>query len=201
MAKLLTFQEYQLKVKNRYGNRYTVLEYKSMEKMALFRCNSCKRENIKKNAGHVIYDKCKGLPYICKECDLKYNQKIKFEIKKSKILDGEYTFLEDYQGVGKKILVRHNRCGEVQLMNPDSLLKNLKERHTLYCSQCRPDKKKNTEEFAEELFIKSDGKLELVGEYKSARKSITVKCNRCNSEPFTDIADNVISTYMTLKKR
>ena len=181
--------EYQAKVRKKYGNRYDVIKYITTSEDALFRCNCCGKEKVK-NAGHVIYDK--GLPYICKDCDLKYNQRMNFEIKKAKVLKDEYTFLDEYQGSGIKIRVRHNKCGAVKTMNPDTLLRNLESRNTFYCSECRPDKKKTTEEFADELFEKSNGNLILEGEYVNARNNVSVRCIRCDCEPFDIIAGNVI---------
>lgn len=188
MATRLTFEEYQQKVRKRYGNRYKVIKFTTTSDNAVFVCEACGKEKVI-NAGHVIYDKY--LPHLCKECDLKYERQMKFEIEKCRILKDEYTFLDEYLGDGEKIRIRHNKCGAVKPMNPNTLLRNLERRNTCYCSECRPDKKKTTETFSQELFDKSNGNLILEGEYVNAKTKVSVRCMRCG-EPLYEIADNVI---------
>ena len=164
-----------------------MIRFTTTSNKALFGCEGCGKE-VEKNAGRIIYEPYP--PNICDKCDLIYKQRLQFERKTAQILNGECTFLDEYQGSGVKIRARHNKCGCVKLRNPDNLLYNLKNRSTRFCSECRPDRPKNTEEFAKELFEKSYGRLLLESEYINAKTKVKVRCNQCQKPDFY-VADNI----------
>lgn len=98
----------------------------------------------------------------------------------------EYVFLDDYQGIDKKILARHEKCGYKYQVTPYHFL-HRKQR----CPNCNKFKKKTPKEFAKEFKKVLGNDYELISEYKGAKKIITVKHRPCGNV-YTQIAHEAI---------
>lgn len=88
----------------------------------------------------------------------------------------EYTFLSNYQDIGKKILIRHEKCGYKYQVTPYHFL-HRKQR----CPNCNKFKKKTPEEFVKEFKKALGNDYELLSGYKGSRDIIIVKHKVCGN--------------------
>lgn len=184
-----SLDKYRTMFRHKYGNRYTPLNYDGDKKPIDIQCNTCEKIISKPCAGNLIYSRYQ--PYICKSCDIIYRQKVQFERRKHEILDDSFVFLDEYKGRKIRIRVYHDKCENISLVNPDTFLDNYKRNKFQYCYFCNPSSMKDTKSFGNSLNEKSQGRLSLVGEYKSAKELISFLCNGCGTIT-TAMADNVI---------
>lgn len=184
-----SLEEYSKKFFAKYGTRYTPLNYAEDKNSLEIRCNTCGDTIKKLRAGNLIYSKYQA--YICKKCDLLYRQRIEFEKRKNRILDDSFEFIEEYKGKGVPINLFHCKCDNISKVNPDRFLDNFSSRNTKYCSCCSPSKALDTSSFTEQLSRKSNGKLQLIGEYRNAKEVVSFLCTECGNIS-KGIADNVI---------
>jgi hypothetical protein len=92
------------------------------------------------------------------------------------LVGNEYTFLEEYQGVMKKILVQHNKCGHKYSVVPNSFLNGRR------CPQCYGIKKKTSEIFKQEVYDLVKNEYIVLGKYMGANIKIHIKHMICNHE-------------------
>ena len=90
---------------------------------------------------------------------------------------------EEYSVIGKEyinnrthIMMRHNTCGTEYPVTPYKILKAGKR-----CPACFGTPKKTTEKFKKEVFEKTNGQYEVLGEYITARIPILIKHLKCGN--------------------
>ena len=160
----ITLKEYERRIKQRFPTEsFTVLEYQSLGKPAVIRCNSCHNEIKIKVAGNFL---AKNKAYGCVNCHGLWRQR---EVKWKEILK-RYTVEEiGVVGTHKRYAFTCKKCGHVRKTN----LKNLYEH--LDCG-CITGVLRRTEEEIKELF---KDRYELVSSYKNITTKVKLKCNRC----------------------
>lgn len=118
-------------IKQKYGNRYTVLgKYSGDHQPIKMQCNVC---------GHIWSPKPTNLlaGRTCPVCGNKRTQRKLTKSNEQFIADvatqvgNEYTFIDPYVNKRTKLRVRHNKCGTIYLVAPENFLKG---RRCPYCA-------------------------------------------------------------------
>jgi predicted Zn-ribbon and HTH transcriptional regulator len=105
-------------------------------------------------------------------CLKKTNEEFLKEVEQ--LRGNEYTFLEPYNGVRGKILVRHNVCGNEYLTTPGSFLHDKSQ-----CCQCH---ERQHSDFVQRLESAYPNEYTVLGKYKTMNTKILVKHNKCGHE-------------------
>ncbi|MDM0478650.1 hypothetical protein QTH27_12765 [Clostridium perfringens] len=90
------------------------------------------------------------------------------------LVKSEYSLLSKYEKSSLKVKFKHNNCGNVFLMTPNSFLRGQR------CPKCSGIIKKTTEIFKQEIFSAVGHEYTLLGEYKSNRTKTLIRHNKCN---------------------
>jgi predicted nucleic acid-binding Zn-ribbon protein len=127
-----------------------------------------------KRATTATYNKIK-----CPLCD-KYSKSLTHEgflIKLYNKYGDEYEVLSHYESMTKDITVRHNVCGEVFDIAPDSLLNS-----SCGCRKCINNSMRTPhDEFVNNVHnILPD--IQIISEYKGRNYAVTCKCLKCGDE-------------------
>ncbi|MFW6377395.1 MAG: hypothetical protein ACOCZ5_01990 [bacterium] len=103
----------------------------------------------------------------------KTNKQFKKEV--YDLVDDEYIFLEKYELAHKKILCKHNKCGNEWYISPSNFLRGKR------CPNCRKNyyKKWTTQQFIDEVYKIVGNEYTVVGNYINARTHIDMKHNEC----------------------
>lgn len=99
------------------------------------------------------------------------------------LVGNEYSILSTYEGVLKKVKIKHNckKCNYFEFeIAPNHFLC-----HGTRCTKCSKikrseDKRSNIEEFKQKVFFLVKNEYTVLGKYKSARDKIKIKHNECN---------------------
>jgi hypothetical protein len=87
------------------------------------------------------------------------------------LVGNEYTVLSDYKGANIKVKMKHNTCGNIYEVTPNSFLYGRR------CSNCK--NKKTIEQFVKDVFNLVGDEYTVLGEYKDAKSKIKIKHNKC----------------------
>jgi hypothetical protein len=109
---------------------------------------------------------CFGTP---KKTDAQFKQEI------FNLVGNEYTFLESYINSATKIKVKHNKCGHIYRVEPNSFI------HGSRCPYCCWGHKKTSIEFAKEMFNLVGTEYTLLDAYTDAQTKVRIKHNKCNN--------------------
>ena len=153
------------------GNEYDVLgKYVGTHTALLMRHNEC--GSIYKQRPHDFLDGgCR-----CPECfgtHKRSNGTFQKEI--NKITEpGEYTVIGNYVNNKTKVKIKHNKCGFVFKKTPYNFLN-----HKNMCPYCNDFHRRDTNVFAKEVEILTNGEYELFGEFKGMAKHNKFRHKRC----------------------
>ncbi|OJG37648.1 hypothetical protein RV01_GL001256 [Enterococcus dispar] len=101
-----------------------------------------------------------------------YFKKLVFEL-----VADEYTFIEPYKGITKKLAVRHEKCGHRYETTPYHFLDRGQR-----CPNCNYMRKRTPEEFEKEFHEALGDDYEILTPYKGAREKIKVRHKICGCE-------------------
>lgn len=171
MSKKITHEEYVERVRIAHGSSYVVIgEYtRGTDKIKMYH----------KLCGKYYYAQASSIARgtCCPHCfgkKRKTTSQFKEEI--YNIYGNEYTVLGEYKNAKTKIEVRHEKCGTVYSVVPDSLLRGNG------CMLCSGSKKKTTESYKKELYDIVGSEYSLVGEYVKATQKVKIRHNSCGHE-------------------
>ena len=127
----------------------------------------------------------------CKSCSRIKKTHLDFVEDMYKEVKDEYSILSDYKGTNKKIQLRHNICGHIYDITPDSFLGKRKTR----CPQCCGNLKKTQEKFEKEILNLIGDEYSVLGTYMNADTKIKFRhnCNDCNNHEWEVKPVNFIS--------
>jgi 5-methylcytosine-specific restriction endonuclease McrA len=99
------------------------------------------------------------------------------------LTNGEYEFLDPYQGSRTRIRVKHKPCDYIFYTTPNHFLSNGGYKR---CRKCGREKaaqrlRKSAQQFKEEFDRVADGEYELLSAYKNAKTCITIKHQECGA--------------------
>jgi Zn ribbon nucleic-acid-binding protein len=192
-----TTEEFKKEVYELVGDEYQVLgEYinngsgKNGKKI-LMKHNKC-GENIKIRANDFLSgNRCP----ICYGNIRKTTEEFKKEV--HELVGDEYTVLGKYENNGsgkngKKILMKHNKCGHEWKARPNNFLTSNQR-----CPDCYGNIRKTTEEFKKEVYELVGDEYQVLGEYKNSGSKILIKHNslECNYNKYKVSPNNFLSGY------
>lgn len=121
-----------------------------------------------------------GVTNGCQVCYKKLHKKKRqktpeqFEKEVKELVGDEYTFLEPYNGASYKIQCRHNKCGNVWSLKPNSFLNGNR------CPKCMAKKPRKTQEqFEREVRDKTNGEFVFVEPYTGVMNLTLCEHVRC----------------------
>lgn len=166
LKQTLTPDQFLSKLKRKYGNRYTPLsKYHYAKLKMLVRCNWC-NHTWRVSANNLL--RGYGCPYCSKHI-------VSEEMFKERVAhknNGQFKFLDPYQGIETMIRCQCNKCGYIWRVSP----------HSFYCikgcPRCQTNHVYTTDEFQWKLDHKFNGEYKLVEEYKP-RMKLLFKHNIC----------------------
>lgn len=97
------------------------------------------------------------------------------------LVGDEYIVLTKFIAVNKKILMRHNKCGNNFEVAPVKFLGNQNTKGTR-CSHCFQNKKKTTMQFKTEIYKLVGNDYEVLSEYEGSNTYIKMRHIKCNFE-------------------
>lgn len=164
------FKEIKDKLKDKYGDEYTVLDtqYKTLHTKMRVRHNVCG------NTIWVTMDALLQQP-LCSYCHGGIRRSDKeFRKKVRELTDDEYTFLDRYINSATKIRVKHNACGYIYKVRPNDFL-----RGSGRCPKCNSAIYRTTESYKQEIKDIYGDEYTVLGEYKNRTAKIKVRHNKC----------------------
>lgn len=98
------------------------------------------------------------------------------------LVKDEYTFLEPYNKSNIKIEVRHNKCGNVYKISPNSFLRGRR------CPKCSGNeaKRKDTKTFKSEVLNLVGDEYTVIGNYVARNVPILMRHNKCGREYYVE---------------
>ena len=144
------------------GNVVLLSEYVNSRTRIKLKCLRCGNE--------YTAQPCTAINSITNGCSICYKKLYKkkrqktpeqFEKEVKDLVGDDYTFLEPYNGASHKIKCRHNKCGNVWLLKPNTFLCGTR------CPRCVAKKPRKTQKrFEQEVHDKTNGEFVFVEPYK-----------------------------------
>lgn len=186
MGKKLTNDIFLSRVKENYGNQYTVLTpYTRGHEKVLVRHNECGFE-WEIDPWNLIQGQIKKCPM----CSDKWRRSQKdYEEEIHRITNGEFEVVSEYKNQKTPVAFRHKKCGNVFYKKPMDF------RRSLNCPHCSGiHRNQSTESFQSRLNDMYGERYKLLGEYTKARNKIKVECLRCGNIFFAT-PDSLVSGH------
>lgn len=100
---------------------------------------------------------------------------IQFKQEVQDLVGNEYTFIDSYVNNYTKIKARHNKCGNIYWVTPNSFL----EGHG--CPYCAGLAKKTDKKFKQEVYNLVGDSYTVLGNYVNANTKLKIKHNKCGN--------------------
>lgn len=177
-----TNEQFKKELYDLYGDEYIALgEYNGAEGKIKVKHNKC--GTIYETVPHSIL---RG--YGCRKCSGKMKLTTEeFKRKVYSIVKDEYEVLGEYVNTKTKIMIRHNECGNEYEVTPNKFLQGYNR-----CKECSTYYR-STKVFKKEVFEKSNGKFELIGEFNGTKNKCKFKHLECG-RTFINTAGNFIAS-------
>lgn len=107
------------------------------------------------------------------------NEEFIAEVKE--LVNDEYTFLDEYDGVLTKIRIKHNKCGHVYLTTPNSFINGGSRCNICKSKEAGIKKTKDTEWLKQEVYKIAGDDYSVIGEYHMAKYKVKLKHNVCGN--------------------
>ena len=194
MAKRKTNEEFQQEVRNLVGNEYTFLDnYVNKRTKLRVTHNKCGNTYDVLPSNFLRGNRC---PYCYRASKQKTNSQFKQEIKN--LVGDDYTFLDPYQGNYTKLRVKHNKCGNIYKVKPNSFLQGRR------CPKCFGNDKKADNLFKKEVSNLVGDDYTFLDSYVNNHTKIRVKHNECGHvyyvAPTEFISHNTRCPYCNIPK-
>ena len=133
-----------------------------------YQCNQCN------NVFNTRLDTLLTSKHGCKICAMSSRNKTPKQFKKEfdDKLGSKLILLEDYKNARTNILTECRICHAVWKFNPNTL--------NTGCRKCKGTLRKTSEQFANEIKLKHENSLSVLGQYKNNYTKINIRCNICN---------------------
>ena len=116
----------------------------------------------------------------CNDCGLKNRINLRskdnecFVKEVFELVQYEYEILSEYKRSQSHVKFKHNKCGNIFLMFPNSFLRGQR------CPKCNKPPTKTTDSFKQEIYSLVGNEYTMLGEYKNNRTKTLIKHNKCN---------------------
>lgn len=166
-----TDKQFKQEVYDLVGNEYTFLDpYVNSYTKIKVKHNKCGNTYEVGPHSFLQGSRC---PYCYIKDKRKTNKQFKQEV--YDLVDSEYTFLDLYVDTRTKIKVKHNKCGNIYEVSPNSFL------HGSRCPYCYGTPKKIDEDFKQEVYGLVGNDYTFLDSYVSNKTKIKVKHNKCGN--------------------
>lgn len=180
MPKRKTNEEFRAEVKALVGDEYIFLEpYKNNKVKTKVRHNKCGYIYAVEPNSFLCGSRCPKCAGLAKKTNKEFQAKVK------DLVNDEYTFLEKYINARTKIKVKHNKCGYIYDVVPDSFLRGSR------CPKCCGHLKKTDKEFKAEVKALVGDEYTFLNSYKNNRTKMKVRHNKCGYT-YSVIPDNFL---------
>jgi uncharacterized protein with PIN domain len=170
MTRKKTDKEFQKQVYDLVGDEYTFLDaYANTRTKLRVKHNKCGHTYKVSPNKFFSGTRC---PY-CSATTKKTNEQFQQEV--FSLVGDEYVFLDHYVNAKTKIKVKHNECGHIYKVNPNSFLRGSR------CPYCKGNAKKTDAEFKQEVFDLVGGEYTFLDAYINSYTKIKVKHNKCGN--------------------
>ena len=164
-------KQFKREVYDLVGNEYIFLDaYVNARTKLRVKHNNCGKVYKVKPNNFLNGSRC---PY-CYGTSNKTDTQFKQEVKN--LVGNEYTFLDSYVDAKTKLKVKHNTCGNIYEVQPNTFL-SAKRR----CPYCFGTNKKTTDEFDAEVCDLVGNEYTFLDSYSGAKTKIKVKHNTCGN--------------------
>ena len=176
MCKKKTIDEFKNEIKSLVNNEYNIIseEYNGNKEKIKFKHNYCGVIFEMRPNNFLNGQRC---PY-CKNKNISLHKTRTHEeflnILYSKVNKEEYKVLNNYINNLTKVKIKHNKCGYINEVTPNSFLNQPR------CPYCSKKVRKDTEYFKNEIIIKRNNEYSLVDNYINNHTKIKIKHNKCN---------------------
>jgi uncharacterized protein with PIN domain len=163
-----TNEQFQYEVHDLVGDEYTFLDtYVNNKTKLRVKHNKC--GNVYKVTPHEFFrgSRCPFCNGGIKKTDLQFKKEI------HDLVGDEYTFLDPYINSSTKLRVKHNRCGQVYKVKPNSFLRGSR------CPFCNGGIKKTDTEFKHEVYDLVGDEYTFLDAYVNSSTKLRVKHNEC----------------------
>jgi uncharacterized protein with PIN domain len=164
--------EFEKFIKEKWNNEYEFQEqYKDMKTKIILKHNLCGYE-WKITPSNFINNNVK-----CPLCNKKvYNKTTDFfKQEVSLITNNEYKVLSEYKGNKNKVLMKHIKCQNEFLMQPNAFLNGQR------CPYCSGKMQKTTEQFKKEIYELVGDEYELLDEYINSKVKVHILHKKCKN--------------------
>ena len=170
MTKRKTDEEFKQEVYNLVGNKYVFIDtYVDRKTKIKVKHNICGNVYEVQPNAFLHGNRC---PY-CSGKHQKTDEEFKQEV--YNLVGNEYTFIESYINAGTKLKVKHNKCGNVYGVTPNSFLSGHR------CSYCKGLARKTDEEFKQEVYDLVGNEYTFLDSYVNNATKLKVKHNDCGN--------------------
>lgn len=164
-------KQFKREVYDLVGNEYTFLDaYVNARTKLRVKHNNCGNVYKVKPNNFLNGSRCPYCYGTSKKTDTQFKQEVK------NLVGNEYTFLDSYVDAKTKLKVKHNTCGNIYEVQPNTFL-SAKRR----CPYCFGTNKKTTAEFDAEVCDLVGNEYTFLDSYSGAKTKIKVKHNICGN--------------------
>ena len=169
-GKRKTDKQFRQEVYDLVSNEYTFLD-SYIDSMTKIRVKHNKCGNIYGVIPNNFLrgDRCPYCLGLAKKTDKQFKEEI------YNLVGDEYTFLDSYVNSYTKLLVKHNKCGNVYEVTPHSFFRGCR------CPYCFGTPKKSNEEFKKEIYDLVGNEYTFLDSYIDSMTKIRVKHNKCGN--------------------
>ena len=165
-----TDEEFKQEIYSLVGNEYVFLEpYQGAMNKIKVKHNKCGNVYMARPSNFLRGDRC---PY-CNGNAKKTDEEFKQEV--FGLVSNEYTFLEPYANAVTKLKVKHNKCGNVYEVTPNSFFGGNR------CPYCFGNLKKTDDQFKQEVYTLVGDEYTFLDKYVNDSTKLKVKHTKCNN--------------------
>lgn len=167
--KTKTDTQFKQEVFDLVGDEYTFLDtyVNALDKIRI-KHNKCNQVYKVTPAHFLTGERC---PYCAVSTKTKTDTQFKQEI--FDLVGDEYVFLDNYVNTRTKIKVKHNKCGHIYEIKPNTFLQGSR------CPYCSSTTKKADAQFKQEVFDLVGNEYTFLDSYVNNKTKIRVKHNKC----------------------
>lgn len=170
MTKRKTDKEFKQEVFSLVKDEYVFLEpYRGAMNKIKVRHNECGNVYKARPSNFLRGDRCPYCSGNAKKTDEEFKQEV------FGLVGNEYTFLEPYVNAKAKLKVKHNKCGNVYEITPNSFFRGNR------CPHCYGHIKKTDKEFRKEVYNLVGNEYTFLDPYVNDYTKIKVKHNKCGN--------------------
>lgn len=171
MPKKKTHEKFIQEINEKFNNEYIVLSrYTKASEKVKVKHKICNKEYSVRASAFLSGARCSH----CFKPVKKTTEQFKKEVED--LVGNDYTLISEYNGNTKKVQMKHNVCGNRYYVTPGHFLGSGRR-----CPYCRGGSPQVGNKYSEKFKKVSDGEYELLSDYITSKKYVSVKHLKCNT--------------------